>query len=396
MRRSKGTTVRTKTTLKCAAAIVAAVSLFVAITAVTFPRQRLLLSRARRIAPASFLWAGKFSVSYPCYWISDQQALTLWRPSIRNIALPNGLQTNASCLNTITGMYQPMPAFTQAVSTQLPDRQADVNLREEKTFFINTPCSVSPNGTWAVFTETTGNQCFYSPPIKSRNTLVNINDSHLLHGAWTSGESSILWGADSGSWVEWDGVDKNGANITSHTLTGTSGRQTISLPADLSNCSFHPCAITPANVILAEVEPPDTGSNPEKPPAPDCNCELVNLPIGSATPASRFTLVLPKVKNVLNRSITFSPRCDRVAWLVTYRYDVTGFPLLKQLRARLGDKPHQETAVWVSRLDGSDAHEIGHLAHKPDESRPQQLAWLPGGKQLSFNYKGDLYTVSAD
>lgn len=55
MRRRDGTSIRAKTALKYAGAIVAAVSLFVAITVITFPRRPLLLSRARRIAPASFL-----------------------------------------------------------------------------------------------------------------------------------------------------------------------------------------------------------------------------------------------------------------------------------------------------------------------------------------------------
>lgn len=143
MRRREGTSIRAKTALKCAAAIVAAVSLFVAITAVTFPRQHLLLSRAQRIAPVSLSWAGKFRLSYPCFWLSDQKAMTLQQPNIRRLVLPSGLQTHAASINTVTGAYQPMPEFTKAVTTHLPNLTADMNFVQDKTFYINAPCRVS-------------------------------------------------------------------------------------------------------------------------------------------------------------------------------------------------------------------------------------------------------------
>ena len=381
---------------KRAGAILFVFSLLFAIAAVTLPHNRLLLSRARRIAPATQSWVGKFRVSYPCYWLSDQKAMRLQHPAIRRLVLPPGLQTNAATLDTVTGIYRPMPEITRAVTTQFPDLIADVGFAHDKTIFIDVPCRVSPDGQWAVFTEETGNPCWNTPPFKSRNTLVNMNDFQAHHGAWRSGEGSILWKPDSRQWVEWDNLDENRVRITCHMLEGKMRRQTVNLPAELSDYYVSPCAITPENTILAEAEPPTPISDTEETPASDCKCEMVRVPIGSAAPISHFTLSLPMVKNVVGQRITFSPNCDRVAWLVTTRYEPTGLWLWRRLRARFGDTAHEETTVWISKADGTEAREIGHIAHKPDESRPQQLAWLPSGTQLSFNYKGDLYTVPAD
>lgn len=189
--------------------------------------------------------------------------------------------------------------------------------------------------------------------------------------------------------------------IATCALDGTRHVEVVSRPANLSGYDVTLRALTPTGTFLTEIEkrkpddiPVDTGE--AETITEKCSCELAELSTEGGKPARRYSPCLPQVTKVTQQEIVFAPNCDRIGWLVTRHYEPTGFPLLKQLRARLGDKPHQETAIWVSKLDGIDAHEIGHVAHKPDESRPQQLAWLPGGKQLSFNYKGDLYIVPAN
>jgi hypothetical protein len=62
-------------------------------------------------------------------------------------------------------------------------------------------------------------------------------------------------------------------------------------------------------------------------------------------------------------------------------------------------EPQQVSAIWVSRLDGSGMHEVGHLLsgkEAEDDDPAFGLDWLPGGKRLSFGYGDALYTVPAD
>jgi hypothetical protein len=76
-----------------------------------------------------------------------------------------------------------------------------------------------------------------------------------------------------------------------------------------------------------------------------------------------------------------SPRCDHVAW---------------KLFAR--ERPW--AGLWVSRLDGSDMHEVGGVPI----TRPLTLTdrlfydiqWRPDGKYLSFVYEDSLYVIPAE
>ena len=80
--------------------------------------------------------------------------------------------------------------------------------------------------------------------------------------------------------------------------------------------------------------------------------------------------------------------------------------------------PHTERGLWVSRRDGSDLREIGHVVEKPADisktprfvatpmvqqamaqwlSRDlNQVEWLPDSKHVLFAVGNDVYTVSVD
>lgn len=58
-----------------------------------------------------------------------------------------------------------------------------------------------------------------------------------------------------------------------------------------------------------------------------------------------------------------------------------------------------EVSLYISRIDGSQKQEIGHLKvassddyHIPDEY-PRLLKWLPDSKRVSFLYHDTLYTA---
>ena len=98
----------------------------------------------------------------------------------------------------------------------------------------------------------------------------------------------------------------------------------------------------------------------------------------------------------LEQDPALQPYGDHLAWLVIQEIRPPSPAWMQRIWAFLGQRPHQVIGLWVGHLDGSQMHEIGHMSYQPDEEIPQQLRWAPGGKLLSFIYKGSLYTAPAD
>jgi len=94
-----------------------------------------------------------------------------------------------------------------------------------------------------------------------------------------------------------------------------------------------------------------------------------------------------------------SPDGNRLAWVVLARGSDTIGTWLHRRIPSIKPRTWIKTAVWVSNLDGSRMHELGCISgtQKTDDDSPEwvSLKWLPGGKQLSFEYKDKLYTVAA-
>src|SRR5262249_55625630 len=114
-------------------------------------------------------------------------------------------------------------------------------------------------------------------------------------------------------------------------------------------------------------------------------------------------------------SLTISPQGDRVAWAFETDSVPSWSSWLHKIFPSYRVTSHHVCELWVSRLDGNDMHEVGHLELNPQTSIPQssmavarqlltyalqdhpdQIRWLPDGKRLSFLYKDALYTVPAD
>src|SRR5438552_18915588 len=95
----------------------------------------------------------------------------------------------------------------------------------------------------------------------------------------------------------------------------------------------------------------------------------------------KWSVVPPKDTTIVWASI--SPRGDRIAWNVTadrtppwaawLHRRVSAFPLNRQ----------PPNAIWVSRLDGSEMHEIGPVTIYGKVAQNARvlsgLQWLPGG-----------------
>jgi hypothetical protein len=99
--------------------------------------------------------------------------------------------------------------------------------------------------------------------------------------------------------------------------------------------------------------------------------------------------------------VDISPNGDRIAMFCNETYVSPLLALLHRWLPRVPATPKPCLGLWVTRLDGSDAHEIGHVPGPAyDEATGQTILylvhWLPGGKQIGFMYKDVAYTVPAE
>jgi hypothetical protein len=61
-------------------------------------------------------------------------------------------------------------------------------------------------------------------------------------------------------------------------------------------------------------------------------------------------------------------------------------------------QPRFETSLWVSRINGTDLHEVGYEVRTGDEHPiAYEVQWLPNGRRISFAVSDDnVYIVQAD
>jgi hypothetical protein len=90
--------------------------------------------------------------------------------------------------------------------------------------------------------------------------------------------------------------------------------------------------------------------------------------------------------------IAISPQGDRLAIVYKTRTAALWQALLQRLFPSRAVKPEEKCWLTVSRLDGTEARDIGVI-----EKELGSLQWRPDGKALSFVYAfGDLYTIAID
>jgi len=97
--------------------------------------------------------------------------------------------------------------------------------------------------------------------------------------------------------------------------------------------------------------------------------------------------------------VVLSPDGKRLAWKLHARENGAGSGLLARLLAYFGARPRAMISLWVSRLDGSDFHEIGHEEAPPMHVWPEAIReaqWTPDGRHVSFLFQDALWTVPAE
>ena len=114
--------------------------------------------------------------------------------------------------------------------------------------------------------------------------------------------------------------------------------------------------------------------------------------------ARHYTISKPP--NALDREAVLSPQGDRVAWLYGIVHIPLGYNKLQSLYAMLHIRLSYTAAIWISKPDGGDLHELGSmpLINAPTlstECKSSHLRWTPNGKSLSFLYQNNLYIIPA-
>jgi len=92
-----------------------------------------------------------------------------------------------------------------------------------------------------------------------------------------------------------------------------------------------------------------------------------------------------------------SPAGDRVAWVLVRTGQNSAMETLQRLLHRTTQQAGVSESIWTSTPDGQDWREIGYLRTKLElpagSDDIYELAWVPGGKRLAFDYNNRIYTV---
>jgi len=100
---------------------------------------------------------------------------------------------------------------------------------------------------------------------------------------------------------------------------------------------------------------------------------------------------------------TASPDGKSVAWVLDFQERQKKYPTAwdnfreQWIKGQmpLDPQPYPTEEIWVSRSDGTKMHELAHLPAPNGYRQLTNLRWTPSGRQISFVYKNNLYTMPA-
>ena len=225
----------------------------------------------------------------------------------------------------------------------------------------------SPDGKWLLWGDK--DACRAVPLDGSPN-----DKSRPQYGPWKLAiskyrmPSSVHWLHDSRRWIElaYDAqFYLHGVTIHSLDAPNANTPETDKPKTFTSRGSRWPLAITSDDHLLS-YEP----SIPPTPPA----LIYYDTPLADAHPFSRkITIFLPPHTTASSvslpphttaSSVSLSPDGTRLLWSLRIETRLPGPAWMQAVCARLGMQPHTQRGLWVSRRDGSDMREIGHVVEK--------------------------------
>jgi hypothetical protein len=199
--------------------------------------------------------------------------------------------------------------------------------------------------------------------------------------------SGIAWLPDSRRWLAWS-PHHSKAPLRLYSVDAPNGPP---IKMETTENRSHLIGVTP-DLLVVQADAP-------APPAAVDHITLTHFGVyPNRAPRHTTTFRLPTTAQIAE--LELAPQGDRLAWLFV---DARRSPLITMLirlfPALAGRFPPTEgISVWVSRLDGTEMHEIGfeqtHATGK-ETNVATDLRWVPDGKRLSYLMNGALYTVPA-
>jgi len=342
------------------------------------PRERLLLEHAKRVADTTQWGAGarRFNGSIGNHWLSDHEVLF--------------------------DRYEGAQHDDRVIYKRNIDTQQDTKLpgltasRQELAAEVEDSQCISPDGKWFLCSARWG-----------RCLLAEVNGTrHYSYPDAEAGECyrDTLWLPDSRHWLERYGVNSQTYCVLLHDTQHPSLSIRLPVAAHSTAARMEKVAMPDAAVV---VDGPDQETNDlgepvvraASPKTRQVSISLVPWRTGGR-PFARYSVSVPF--GVRNDDLKISPDARYVAWKVTTQSTAPLQLWLHRYLPYLRFPKYRSTAIWASRIDGKDRHEIGHVIETTDaseenetlsESVLDELKWLPDGRHLSFEYKNALYTA---
>jgi len=292
-------------------------------------------------------------------WLSDHERLALRTPST---GLPELV-----CLDMARKQVRPLAAVN-------PIFQTLTRLSYDK--------KLSPDGKWLLVQQEVSG----SNPPYDRVVALSLDGKRRVISRLTAKYPTLLWFSDSKRWIECV-TDK----IILHSLDAP-GRSR-SVPIVHTEDVAPPYLFDPANACrMGPTDQLVTYHWYHEEPDPTLVLYMADL---RAEPVKPRAVIIRVPTGVSVETVSVSPDGQRVAWKWFF-WNLSMLPaLLRHWMPSLA-APHPTTEIWVSRLDGSDLHEVGQINDTYPNHQPNDLDWTQDSKRLLFSVDDALYSVPAD
>lgn len=322
------------------------------------------------------------------YWLSDRElfvaregrlSVAPWRFDRHDVA--TGLETPEDALNA---------ALVRGTAGGLTGTAAFVGTLPYG--------ALSPDRGWILWQDTSLPHAYGG---RYRGHCAPVGGDYVVHFADSRLGSDLVtaWLPDSSGWAEFR-FDPASMTYTSVRLYRLRDRRPLPKPAGQMHVepyrtvSVRTLGITGTTPVLA----PDGHAITADLRGSDRThrLDLTELDLNAPRVVHRRSLPLPPGGRLL--AVELHPDRDCIVYTLHFHRGPRGPAVVRRLLSLLGDGPRDERGVWLSRMDGSDLREVGHVTAAPGARIPYPglFTLLPGGRKLSFFYRGSLYVALAE
>jgi hypothetical protein len=338
-----------------------------------WPRERRLLALAQPIVQLT-------DEAYFA-WLSEHELLLY-----HNVTLPTGDGYRLSRFDVNTRQETPLHALSGLFNRYHGYPEAG---------------QVSPDGTRLLWAGNTGKQqrrrtseefCAISATLEGKQPIVQKIGSWLATDALVS--NNIRWMPDGQHWAEFE-AGWHGSSMHIYPLDSSQKKQTLPLSTTKTLGDMDDLYVTPERLLSAE--------NPfflakDRPPMQIKEFSLLPSPTLRQTYQMHLPAEIRDAEDHFVWAFSLQPKTNSIAYIVDYTYQDLWRQKWSRVLPFLAVPVQHVSGLWVSRLDGTKAYEVGHVLLSPntdDNPTFRYLQWSPDGKRIGFLYDGRVYIVNA-